>query len=236
MIELNLLPDVKKEFIRAQRTRNQVVAMSLIAIVASVGLIIIFAFSVYGGQKLVMNNLTNDIKDKSAELQSVEDLDKYLTVQNQLGQIEGLHDNKELYSRLMDYLVVLNPVAPNSVQLDTLEIISQESTIVLKGLAPSSQAFNVFKDTLVNAQLVYTSGDENVESDLFSDVVVESGSLGRVSDQTMFTFIVRVTYDENAFLTSTTNASVRVPNMETTQSFRQAPLFNSAANRNEEAQ
>ena len=32
MIELNLLPDIKKEFIRAQRTRNKVIAGAILVL------------------------------------------------------------------------------------------------------------------------------------------------------------------------------------------------------------
>lgn len=233
MIELNLLPDVKKDFIKAQRTRNQVVAISTLAIIGSVGLIIAFALFVYGGQKLIISNLTNDINKKSEELKKVDDLGKYLTVQNQLAHLDPLHEDKQVYSRLMDYLVVLNPVAPNSIQLDTLEVLSEDNAVVFKGTAPSAQAFNVYKDTLVNAKLSYSQdGGDKVTTNLFDDVLVEANALGRVRDQTLVSFIVRTTYNENVFVKRTDNVSVSVPDIETTQSYRQAPLFNSAAGTN----
>lgn len=227
MIQLNLLPDVKKEFIRAQRTRNMVVAVSIVVIAASIGLIILFAMFVYGGQKLWIAKHTSDIKDKSSKLSQVQDLGKYLTVQNQLAHLDPLHQDKLAYSRLMNFLMVLNPREPHNIQLDNLEVISSEGDIVFKGHAPTSQAFNVYKDTLVNAELVFVSEGQKSTEKLFSDVSVVSSELGRGRDGVVMSFVVRATYNEKAFAVSDTSPELTVPNMETTQSVRSAPVFNS---------
>lgn len=227
MIQLNLLPDIKKEFIRAQRTRNSVIAGSVIAIAVSIGLITLFTLYVYVGQPLIAKQLTDDIKSKGEQLQAVPDIDKYLTVQHQLESLGPLHDNKKVYSRIMDFMPALNPVAPHSIQLNTLEVNDAEGTVVFKGISPSAKSFNIFKDTLINAQLAYQDESGNVveNENLFSTVTVEANAIGRVRDQTVVTFAVKAVYSDSAFAATTSGINVRVPRGETTQSAFSAPSF-----------
>ncbi len=231
MIELNLLPDVKKEFIRAQRSHNAVITASILAIMISVGATIAFALFVYGGQAFRISQLTGNIKEKETQLKAVEDLDKYLTVQNQLSQIEGLHDQKLIYSRLVDFLGVLNPSAPHNISLNRLNVQSEEGTIVFEGSTASFESFSVFKDTLQNAELTYTAKDatEPTKERLFSEVVVTSSGLGKNQSESRVSFSVTATYSENVFSPSSKDIAVTIPQIETTNSVRQSPqpLFNS---------
>lgn len=227
MIQLNLLPDVKKEFIRAQRTRNSVIAGSVIAIAASLGLIVLFAMYVYIGQPIIAKQLTDDIERKGKELQGVQNIDKYLTIQHQLESLGPLHDDKKIYSRMMDFMPALNPAAPHSVQLNTLEVNDLDGTVIFKGISPSAQSFNIFNDTLINAELAYQdSSGAIVEGErLFSSVVVEANAIGRIRDKTVVTFAVKAVYNENAFAATTSGANVIVEAQETTQSALRAPSF-----------
>ncbi|PLS80873.1 hypothetical protein CYG49_03865 [Candidatus Saccharibacteria bacterium] len=240
MIELNLLPDVKKEFLRAQRTRNTVITGSILAIMVAVGLTVLFAVYVYGVQAAQTALLTRDIKNRASELEKKEELGKYLTIQNQLVHIDKLHEDKTVYSRLIDFLSVLNPSEPNSIQLSNLQVTTDEKSATFTGTGRSFENFNVFKDTLVNAEVVYkAAGDEGTQTEkLFDSVVVESSSLGRVRDATAVTFVVRVTFNEKAFLGGAQDVTVKVPTIETTQSVRQSPaaLFNGTIDNNEEGQ
>lgn len=234
MVELNLLPDVKKEFLQAQRARNRVIATSILAMIISVGAIVALGFFVYVGQAGTMWYLTGQVKDKENRLKNIPDINKYVTLQNQLANITPLHEDKEVYSRLLSYLTVLNPVAPNNVELGSLQVDSANKEIVFTGTTKSFEAFNVFKDTLLNAELI-SSEDENAGEKLFSSVNVESSSLGQVRSVTAVTFVVRATYLDTAFVASNKDSTLKVPTMETTQSVRQTPasLFNSNTGGNE---
>lgn len=231
MIQINLLPDVKKEFIKAQRTRNNVITGAMFTMAGSVGLVIVLAIVTYGGQAFAISQITNSIKNKESELKSVKDINKYLTVQNQLAHLSPLHDDKLIYSRMMDFLPSLNPSAPNTIQLDEMTIDSEDGTITFKGIAPSAQSFNTYKDTLVNADLAYSvaSGEKQSEK-LFDDIAIEQSTLGRVRNQTVLTFTVVATYNPNAFARSSQEVIITIPNMPTTHSIRSAPVFSATGN------
>jgi Tfp pilus assembly protein PilN len=234
MIELNLLPDVKKEFLRAQKTRNRVTFFSIVAVIGAAGLTVAMAAFVYGVQNAQVYFLGQSIENRSVELENIPDIDKYLTVQNQLQRLDELHSTKNMYSRLLDLVKVLNPTAPNEVQLGSLELNDEAKQISLSGTTNTFESFNIFKDTLENAQLVYKdpfAENQNASEPLFNSVAVENSGLTRVGNKQKVSFVVSVTYNEKAFLNQYADVSVTVPNIETTGSARQAPrpLFSEEA-------
>ena len=246
MIELNLLPDVKKEFIRTQRARNKIITISFFAMIIAGGIVLAFGFYVYAVQSVHVLVLNEQIKKNSAELKEVDELDKYLTIQNQLDKLGDLHGNKAIYSRLMDYLVKLNPSPPNGVTLTSLELAEEDKAITLNGNSASFESFNVFKDTLENAELTFNPSSESEDDEdaelkvekLFDDVLVESSSISRDLGEGIVVFTVRLTYNPNAFSANLSNVSIRVPNIETTPSVQNAPrpVFNGTIEDDEEEQ
>jgi Tfp pilus assembly protein PilN len=230
MIELNLLPDVKKEFIRAQRARNKIITIAFFAMIATGGLVFAFGFYVFAVQPVHTFVLDEQIKKKNAELKKVKELEKYLTIQNQLEQIGKLHDSKNTYSRLMDYLVKLNPGDPNTVAFTSVDVTNEETAITLKGITPTFESFNVFKDTLENAELTYYETDEKdrkpedlqVEK-LFENIQIESSNLSREQGFLVVSFTIRTEYNQKAFDPKLYDVSARVPDIETTPSVKQAP-------------
>jgi Tfp pilus assembly protein PilN len=227
MIQLNLLPDVKKEFLKAQSSRNRVTFFAIVAVVGAAGLTVAMAAFVYGVQNAQLYFLNQSIVNRTAELQNIPDIDKYLTVQNQLEKLSELHANKNMYSRMLDFVKVLNPTAPHRVQLGSLEINDEQKKITFSGTTDTFESFNTFKDTLENAELTYKDGlnpeGEALKEPLFSNISVENSGLARVGNKQRVSFVVNVTFSENTFLNRYTGVSVKVPEIETTGSARQAP-------------
>ena len=62
MIQINLIPDIKQEFLNAQRTRNIVVSSAIIAGVAAV-IVVVIALVTLGGQHL-LDKAADDEIDK----------------------------------------------------------------------------------------------------------------------------------------------------------------------------
>ena len=87
MIEINLIPDVKQELLRAQAQRNIVISASIVLAIAAGAVVVLVALYVFGGQKLLMDNANKKIDKEYATLSSVEDLDRLLTIQNQLKKV-----------------------------------------------------------------------------------------------------------------------------------------------------
>lgn len=223
MIELNLLPDIKKEFIKAQRTRNTVISLSILATIVAGGLTFLLVSIVYAVQPLWIKAETSNINKSAQALRDIPEIDKYLTVQNQLTYIKGLHDEKPGFSRLFGYLQQLNPSSPHNIALNSASVISSDLTIELQGTARNFQGVNVFKNTLENAQLTYKSNGEDKQVKLFERVDLVRAGLSDVSGNLLATFEIEVEYAPEAFDTTLTDAKVIVPSLITSDADRNAP-------------
>ncbi|HEX6462371.1 MAG TPA: hypothetical protein VFZ58_03845 [Candidatus Saccharimonadales bacterium] len=223
MIQLNLLPDVKKEFLQAQRTKATVIGFSILVTLGAVGLTVFLFLTVYVGQPLLIAGKQGEIDTRTKDLKAVEDIGKYLTIQNQLIALPELYDEKVIYSRLFEYLKVLNPAPPNNVRLSSLQTDQENKEIVFNGVAGNFQAFTIFRDTLVNAELTYKQDGEEKTGKLFATAVIESQNLTRNQGRQELGFIVRATYNEFAFNPNIEEVKLNIPNIQTTQSITGAP-------------
>lgn len=214
MIQLNLLPDIKKQVIKAQRMRLKVIATSVSIAVVSGGVLALAAFYVYAGQPLQIMFARGDIAKYSEELQRKTDAKKYLTLQNQLAALPALHENKLVDSRLMTFLPLLNPQSPHDVNLSSLSLRAESTTLTFSGTANTYEALGVFIDTLKYADLAYTpveDGASQAKTKLFTSVSLESSSLSRVRDEQVVAFTVSGVYSEYAFSNKVKNVSVQIP-------------------------
>lgn len=230
MIQLNLLPDVKKEFLRAQSARRKTITIAIFVTIIAAGLTVVAAFYVFAVQNGIMYLQTQDIKGKSSQLSAVKDIDKYLTIQNQLKQLNGLHDNKNNFSRLLDFLPKLNPAPPQNVTLYNLDVDTEANTITFKGRVSDYGALTTFKDTLTNATLTYqTNGAAHDATKLFigddtkEPVKVESVAYEKTATTQGVNFTVVAHYDPEAFKQGNVGVQVTVPNKETTNSVVGSP-------------
>lgn len=226
MIQLNLLPDVKKEFLRAQSARRKTIAISILVTIIAAGLTAVVAIYVYAVQNGIKYLQTEDIKSKSSELSSVKDIDKYLTIQNQLAQLSSLHNNKNNFSRLIDFLPRLNPAPPQNIVLSNLEVDTTTTTITFKGRVQDYGALTTFKDTLNNATFTSTRNGQEVDATkLFTEVKIESALYEKTTTTSGVTFTIAAVYDSAVFKQENTNVLVTVPNKETTGSVVGSPAI-----------
>lgn len=223
MIELNLLPDVKKEFIKAQRTRNTVISSSIIITIGAGILTALLVSYVYVAQPLLISAQTSNIKKSADTLKAIPDIDKYLTVQNQLNNLDKLHDGLYVYSRAFTYLQQLNPSAPNNVAFSTVTFDKELKTLEIQGVARNFQGLNVFKNTLENASLSYKTGDTQSTIPLFDQVVLQEASLASVNNVAVANFKFQLTYPDVAFLNTSTDVKLSVPSLTTSDADRNAP-------------
>lgn len=237
MIRINLLPDVKLEYLRTKRTQARVISIATIATIAVVALLVLMLLFI-GGQAIRKSYLTSEIKKKEVALKSVEDIGKYLTIQNQLAALPALHENKTDLSRLFTYIIKLNPAAPNNISFFTnVELKSDETSnvITFNGETKDYTSLTTFRDTLANAKLQYETieGEEKkiVTEQLFETVTVASSTLEKSGDKgTVVTFKIEASYNPNAFLASVKNTTLLVPNKTTTQSAEASPnVFNKSS-------
>ncbi len=220
MIQLNLLPDLKKDYLNSLRTRNRIVSLMIIVMMASVGVVVVAVGYTYGFQKWQLSEVNGNINKFRTALEKTPDINKYLTIQNQLAVLPSLHADKTIYSRLMDVLPALNPSAPHSVSLSSVSVIEDGTAVSFSGQTPTFEALGVFKDTLAYAVLQYqtTDGGGPVSENLFTDVVIESSGLAAQTEGRRVVFSIRALYNMNAFSTNIASIGVTVPSLQSSQS------------------
>ena len=223
MIELNLLPDVKKEFLKAQRTRNAVVSGSIMASLIAGGLIAFLATTVYVAQAGMINNQRSHVKDLHSQLMGKSELNKYLAIQSQLEAVNKVSSGRSLYSRLFDYLLQLNPSAPSNVTLYSVDIDKAASTMVVTGSASTFEAVNNYKNTLELATLTYTVSGTPTTKPMFSSVVADQPSLSTNNGKTSASFKLTVIFEPDAYDPAIADVKVNVPKLVTSDADQNAP-------------
>lgn len=228
MIELNLLPDVKLEYVHAQKARRRVVGIVTVSSIGAVGLAALFGIYVFIAQPVYGRIVDVGIVDANDKLQKVSGLNNYLTIQQQLDALPSLHNAKPIYSRIISYLPTLNPTAPNSIRINQLAIDSTtaDGVIIIHGYAPSYTATTIFESTLKSAQFNYKQGDDSESVDLFSGVVITDTSLGEDANGTkVVNFTATLTVNEHVFAFDSNDATISVPAKDATGSASGAQVF-----------
>jgi Tfp pilus assembly protein PilN len=210
MIQLNLLPDVKLEYIKAERSRRLVLSVSfLVAAVAVVLLLLLL--SVDGLQKKHLSDLTKDINSESSQLQNEPQISKILTVQNQLQSLTALHSQSPAASRVFDYL---NQVTPSDVSITDFKIDFTQQTATITGTAANLADVNQYVDTL--KYTTYTTGGGSQSQAAFSNIVLSSFSLNGSDDSSQAAnYAIALSYSPPIF-DITQNVKLSVPNVTTT--------------------
>lgn len=213
MIQLNLLPDVKLQYLKVKRTQHLVMTVSTVLIIASLAIFILLIGTVDVFQKKNIHDLDGDIGTFTKQLQDTPDLNKVLTVQNQLKALPGLHDQKAVASRLFGYLQQVTPSAANISQLST---DYAQHTITITGSAKSLDIVNTFVDTLKFT--TYTTADNSNAQDAFSAVVLSQFSRNNAGAS----YTITLNFDP-AIFDSAHDVKLKVPNIISTRSAVEQP-------------
>lgn len=224
MIQLNLLPDIKLDYVKAQKQKKLYITIAAITSVLALAATGLMAFYVFAIQSVHSDNLEKDIAENVKTLQSKEDLPEILTVQNQLNVLPELHDNRPIVSRVTSYLTILTP---EDVQLESLEIsypntsLSDEydtgdGVFEITGSAKDAKEINKFIDSMKFA--IFKSKD-NADINAFN--VVELNSSSKDGDRTEFTITAQ--FNNIIFASSTEDIKLEVPSIESTQSSTERP-------------
>jgi Tfp pilus assembly protein PilN len=200
MVEINLIPDVKQELLKAQRMRLQVISTAIIVSIVAGAVVAILALYVFGIQ-FARNTFADDAINKgSAKLAEVEDLSKMLTIQNQLSKVNELNGTRQIDSRLFDVLSSVIPPAPNSVLVSSVNLNAETSTITLEGQTRAYDSMEVFKKTLDSSVIVFTQDGTEKQVKLASDI--STSNIGYGEDEAgnkVLVFTLSFKYSEELF-------------------------------------
>jgi hypothetical protein len=150
MFEINLVPDIKADLLRKQRMSNLVLFICIIVAAASAGLVLLLG-SIVGGQNIAMANQDREIACRStgvapsgscgtnygAAVLKVENLNDFLTIQDQMSKLSGINANKLLLSRVFGILDVILPTGEETVAISELNVDLESTTLAFEAQGDS---------------------------------------------------------------------------------------------------
>jgi hypothetical protein len=169
MIQLNLLPDVKQHFMQARRLQRLTVTSAFVVTAAAVTLFVLLFLTVNVWQKQRIKALSGDIERVSNQLKSTPDLDRILTVQQQLRSLPALHDQKPAATRLARYL---SQITPLEITVSKFRADFVNYTFNISGESDKLESVNKFVDTLKFTK--YKSAESEELKPAFSNVVLKT--------------------------------------------------------------
>ena len=119
--EINLVPDVKEEMIKALKLRNLILFICIAVSIASVVITLIFGL-IMGGQKLARDSKKQAIEDLSSKLNSYNELNQTLTIKNQVENIDTLSGDKRIFTRTFNLLSAIIPTGADTIRISELNI------------------------------------------------------------------------------------------------------------------
>jgi len=214
MVQFNLLPDIKVQYLHARRQKHLVLLASTSTIIASVTVLAILISVVFVVQKKSLSDLSKDITTSSNQLKSTPDLTKMLTVQNQLKSLPDLHQQKAIASRIFGYVAQSTPA---SVSISRLNVDFAQQIMTISGSADTLETVNTYADTL-KFTTFHTKSDDKTEKSAFSSVVL--AAFGR--DSKGATYTINFKFDPDIF-SGADDITLTVPNKITTRSQTEQP-------------
>lgn len=215
MVEFNLLPDVKLQYIRARSLKRVVISVAVLVAAVFFGIFILLLLFVDVAQKVRLNDLSNNINKSSATLKGNSNLNKILTVQNQLKSLPSVESQAPTTSRLFGYLAQLTPTAAT---ISDMSIDLTADKISVTGGADSLATVNQFVDTLK-----FTTYDNGTTSgtSAFNTVVLSSFDFGTANTPPA-QYTITFGFNPTIF-SSSDNITLHVPTQTTTRSVVDQP-------------
>ena len=212
MIEINLIPDVKLEYLKARMMRNAVISVSIVGGVVMVGVAVVLGL-IIAGQLVTQSVQDRTIKSEGDRLMAIEDIDRMVTIQQQLETIGGQYESRQIHSRLFDVISAINPPNPNNVVISTLKLNPEEKTISIEGSAVNGYvALEVFKKTIMNTSIQVQQDGGNVREALATDITGGDTSFGENAEgQRVLRFSFTFAYPEELFRVSGGTVSIVLP-------------------------
>ena len=132
--EISLVPEVKRNMIKAMKFRNILLFCCIVLIAVSGGVVMVM-LSVWEGQNITMSGQDSRIKAMSDKLTNYGSLSEFLTIQKQLSQLNQIGDNKKVLSRVFPVLSVILPEGPDTISLSELSVNLDENTLIFDAQA-----------------------------------------------------------------------------------------------------
>lgn len=168
MIEINLIPDVKRELLRVQALRNFIILASAGVSIAAIAIVVLISGTVFIAQPLLMSAKDGEIKDNFATLKDEPNIESTVTLQNQLNQIETLRTSSPNTSRILgQILVAIQPSGDNAVTYSGIDYAPETKTLSIEGeSAGGFPALEAFRKTIAETRIIYRDSDKDKDCTL----------------------------------------------------------------------
>jgi Tfp pilus assembly protein PilN len=216
MIEFNLLPDVKLEYLKARNIKRIVIFVAVIICTVTVALFIVLLLIVDVAQKVRINNLNTNINSVKTTLTGNTDLNEILTIQHQLQSLPTVEAQVPVASRLFGYI---NQITPTNATISSLNIDYTANSISISGAADSLATINQFVDTLKFT--TYTLGS-STGNQAFNTVILSSFSNGTSGTANSAQYTISFNFDP-ALFNQADKVTLVVPQITTTRSIISQP-------------
>ena len=219
MIQFNLLPDVKLNYVKTKRLKHTIILISIIVSGVSLAILILLFTLVDVVQKNNLASLNTKINNGVSTVQATPHLNDILTLQSQLEQINTLHKNEVVANRLIGIVGQITPVNANINQVSVSFVATTGSKsipnqITLTGTAPDLQTLSEFVDIM--KLCTYQTSTNSTPKLAFTDVTT-----GNISYSPTGTTSVSITatFDPILFAQpTTTNITFNIPSDSITHS------------------
>lgn len=245
MIEINLIPDVKQELLKAQRARAVVISASIVTSIIAMGVVMVILIYMFGVQGVRSLYLDGQIDSKGKQFSSIEDLSKILTIQNQLKTISDLNGQKKMDARVFDMIAAITPQGDNTVSFsqitvgDTAADGSADPTapatsggqIHLEGQTSGYDSMEVFKKTIQGTLIQYQQDGETKTVPLAANIDTSDISYGEDADgRRVLRFTLTFDYPAELLAPTSQNLSFKLDaNGNVTDSYLGIPRFSERA-------
>lgn len=193
-VQFNLLPEVKLAFIKAERQKRVVVTIATFATIISIVALVLFVLVIRVFQQNKMNDLGEKVQAVTNQIKNEKDINKILTVQNQVKALDELHAKKPVGTRLFGYLT---QIIPNNASISSLKVDYSTNTLDITGSVADLATVQKFADAL--KLTTYTvAGDDTTNKEkpaAFANVVLST--IGR--DKEKATYSIKLSFDPVLF-------------------------------------
>ena len=86
MVQVNLIPKVKQDLLKAQKIRNWVIFFSIVAGGAAIAIVVMMTIA-FGAQSLIVGSNEDNIKKKFDQLSKKDGINEAIVLQNQLNHV-----------------------------------------------------------------------------------------------------------------------------------------------------
>lgn len=132
--EINLVPQVKMQMIKAQKVRNLVLFICILVSSIAVGAVVVL-FGIKSGQDIALSGKDKKLEQMSTKLNEYGELNNLITIQNQLATIDEIDDQKTVVARVFGALGVMLPQGADSVKLSELNVNMANNLVRMEGQA-----------------------------------------------------------------------------------------------------